>query len=182
MTAEAAKMTYMAPAKEKPAIRHAVIQIILASIIALFLASGYAWDMMAKTSTSILVSAGIHATYVSPLYLMYVRLLDGSVVGFQVLLECSGLITLLIFSFVSALTIGLLKGDLRMKLIWFLLSTFIGFTWNLSRLAAVIAVAYNFGMDAFTFIHYVLAPTIDFVWVVSAWALGMSWLKREESS
>jgi exosortase/archaeosortase family protein len=175
-------MTYTTPGKEKPATIHAIIQIFLASIIALFLASGYAWDIMARSATSILGSSGIQATYVSPLYLMYVKLADGSVVGFQVLVECSGLITILIFSFISALTIGLLKGALKRKLVWFLLSTSIGFIWNLSRLTAVIAVAYFFGMDAFSFVHYVLAPTVDFVWVVSAWALGMSWLKGEEST
>jgi exosortase/archaeosortase family protein len=176
-------MTYTTPEteKEKPTIGHAVIQILLTLMIALFLASGYAWDVMARFTASILGSSGIEATYVSSLYLIYVRLANGSTVGFQVLTECSGLITLLIFSFISALTIGLLKGALTRKLIWFLLSVFIAFVWNLSRLVAVIAVAYAFGMDAFSFVHYILAPTIDFVWVVSAWALGMSWLKKEES-
>jgi len=165
--------------KEKPIFRHAVVLAFLATIIALFLASGYAWDLIARMATAVLELSGVHTDYVSPQFLMYVRLLDGNVFGFQVLMECSGLITLLIFSFISALTIGLLKGDLKAKLVWFILSTSIGFLWNLSRLAAVIAIAYNFGLDAFYFAHFVLAPTIDFIWVVSTWALGMSWLKRE---
>jgi exosortase/archaeosortase family protein len=179
--AGATAMEYTIPEKGKPMIHHAVIQVFLTSVIALFLASGYALEIMAKSATLILNSSGIHASYVSPLYFIYVRLVDGSVVGFQVPMECSGLITLLILGLVSALTIGLLKGALKRKLIWFLLSAFIGFIWNLGRLVVVIAIAYNFGMSAFSFVHYVLAPTIDFVWVVSTWALGMSWLKKEES-
>jgi exosortase/archaeosortase family protein len=165
--------------KEKPALRHAIVLVSLALVIALFLASGYAWDLTAGTATTILNLAGIRTNYVGPQYLMYVKLLDGSVVAFQVLMECSGLITLLIFSFISSFTVGLLKGNLKTKLVWFMISAAVGFTWNLSRLAAVIAVAYNFGMTAFSFVHFVLAPTIDFVWVVSTWSVGMSWLKRE---
>jgi len=173
-------MTTTAPNKQKPAYRHATVQACLALIIAVFLASGYAWDLTARTTMKILDAAGIHTVYVAPEFLIYVRLLDGTVVGFQVLLECSGLITLLVFTFISAFTIGLLNGSLKTKILWFGLSVLVGFVWNLSRLASVIAIAYSFGLAAFSFTHYVLAPTIDFVWVVSSWALGMSWLKKEE--
>ncbi|HIE18424.1 TPA: exosortase/archaeosortase family protein, partial [Candidatus Bathyarchaeota archaeon] len=159
----------------------AAIQLVFAFILAAFLASGYAWDIIARAAVNLLEATGIQAAYVSRLFLMYVRLLDGSVVGFQVLLECSGLITLLIFTFISSLTIGLLRGSLKIKIVWFLLSISVGFMWNLFRLASVIAVAYNFGIPAFWFVHYILAPTIEFVWIVSAWALGMSWLKRRRS-
>jgi len=175
-------MTYTTLGKEKPAFRHAIIHVSLALIVALFLASGYAWDLTARMSVDILSLAGIQAEYVSPLFLMYVRLLDGTVAGFQVLIECSGLVTLLVFTFISTFTIGLLKGPLKIKLLWFTLSILIGFVWNLSRLASVIAIAYNFGLPAFSFAHYILGPTIDFVWVVSSWALGMSWLEKEEST
>ncbi|MCW4021173.1 MAG: exosortase/archaeosortase family protein, partial [Candidatus Bathyarchaeota archaeon] len=150
-------------------------------IVALFLASGYAWDLSARTSTNLLNLAGIQTEYVSQQFLMYVRLLDGTVIGFQVLIECSGLITLLVFAFISVFTIGLIKGTLTTKLGWFTLSVAVGFVWNLCRMASVIVVAYNFGLPAFEFAHYILAPTIDFVWVVSLWAVGMSWLKKEES-
>ena len=175
-------MAHLPSYKEKPEFLHAAVQLAFAFALAAFLASGYAWDLIAHAAASILEAAGIQTSYVSRLFLMYVRLLDGSVVGFLVLLECSGLITLLIFAFISSLTIGLLKGSLKTKLVWFLMSMSVGFMWNLFRLASVIAVAYSFGIPAFEFIHYVLAPTIDFVWIVSSWALGMSWLKREGST
>ncbi len=160
-------------------VRHAAILVCLAVILSLFLATGIAWDMTARASTSILEFSGIGTQYVGDQYLMYVRLMDGSVVGFQIQLECSGLITLLVFTFVSAFTVGLLKGSLRNKLVWFLLSAGMGFVWNISRLAAVIAVAYNFGITAFSFVHFILAPSVDFLWIVSAWGIGMSWLKKE---
>jgi len=181
INASASKMSHISPNKEKPQFLHAAIQLAFAFALAAFLASGYAWDAIARAAISILNAAGIQTAYVSNLFLMYVRLLDGKVVGFMILLECSGLITLLIFAFISSMTIGLLKGNLKIKLAWFLMSLSVGFLWNLFRLTSVIAIAYSFGISAFEFVHYVLAPTIDFVWIVSFWALGMSWLKREES-
>jgi len=167
--------------KERPRISHAMLQLTLSFILAAFLASGYAWDMIARASVRMLESVGIKVKYLSDLFLMYVRLLDGSVVGFQVLLECSGLITLLIFAFISSLTIGLLNGNLFVKTAWFIFSASIAFLWNLLRLASVIAIAYNFGLEAFRLAHFVLAPTIDFLWVVSLWALGMSLIRRRRS-
>jgi len=172
-------MTYGDTGKEKPAFHHAAIQVSLALVFALFLVSGQAWDLMARICTAALDYAGIQNEYVSPLYLIYVRLLDGTVVGFEVLVECSGLISLLVFSFISAFTIGLLRGALATKLIWFILSLGAGILWNLGRLISVIAVAYHFGLPAFSFVHYILAPAVDFVWIVSLWAVGMSWLKKE---
>ena len=175
-------MTYMTAGKEKPVFHHAAIQASLALAFASFLSSGQSWDLIARTCISILNFAGIQSSYVSPLYLIYIRLLDGMVVGFEVLVECSGLITMLVFAFISCFTIGLLKGALTRKLIWFILSVAIGFVWNIGRLASVMAVAYYYGLPAFSFIHYIFAPTIDFIWIVSLWAVGMSWLNKEESA
>jgi len=177
-------MVHLPLEKERPMFRHAAIQGSLALIIAIFLASGYAWDITARATTVILNYIGIRTEYVSPLLLMYVRLLDGTIVGFQVLMECSGLITVAIFAAISTFTIGLLKGSILTKTIWFLLSIGTGLVWNLNRLVIVIAVAYNFGLTAFSFVHYLLAPFVDFIWVVSMWSLGMSWLKsgKEEIS
>jgi len=172
-------MAYTVTTKERPRFLHASVQLALAFTLAAFLATGQAWDMIARAAIKVLEAVGIQTAYVSRLFMMYVRLMDGSVVGFQVLIECSGLVTLLIFAFISSLTVGLLGGSLKIKIAWFLLSVFVGFMWNLLRLISVVAVAYSFGIPAFEFIHYILAPTIDFVWIVSAWALGMSWLRRE---
>ncbi len=175
-------MGYGGTGKEKPVFSHAAIQLSLALILAFFLASNQAWDLIARICIGMLSSVGIQTAYVNPLYLIYVRLLDGTIAGFEVLVECSGLITMLVYAFISSFTIGLLRGNLVVKLVWFVLSISIGFLWNVCRLASVISVAYYYGLSAFSFIHYILAPTIDFVWIVSLWAIGMSMLKRGESA
>ncbi|RLI12144.1 hypothetical protein DRO35_03730, partial [Candidatus Bathyarchaeota archaeon] len=97
--------------KEKPQILHAAIQIALSLMLAALTMSTYTWDIIARTTAEVLKTTGIKTAYVSNLFLLYVRLLDGRVVGFRVLLECSGLITLIIFTFISALTIGLFSGS-----------------------------------------------------------------------
>ena len=164
--------------KEKPQILHAAIQIALSLMLAALTMSTYTWDFIARITAEVLKTAGIKTTYVSNLFLLYVRLLDGRVVGFRVLLECSGLITLIIFAFISALTIGLLSGRLKVKLAWFIVSIIACFSWNIFRLISVIAVAYSFGYSAFEIIHYIFAPMIDFVCIISLWSVGLSWLRR----
>jgi len=171
-------LTYSEP-KKKPRFKHALILVLLAVAFTLFLVSGYAWDLIGKTTTWILNSVGIRADYVSPLYLIYVKLIEGSLVGFQVLVECSGLVTVAIFSFIYTFTIGLLKGSILNKVLWFLLSIGVGFIWNINRLAFVIIITYNFGLSAFSSIHYLIGPFIDFLWVTTMWSLSMSRLKKE---
>jgi len=144
--------------KERPVFSHAAIQLSLALILAFFLASNQAWDLIARICIGMLSSIGIQTAYVNPLYLIYVRLLDGTIAGFEVLVECSGLITMLVYAFISSFTIGLLRGNLVVKLVWFVLSIGIGFLWNICRLTSVISVAYYYGLFAFSFVHYILAP------------------------
>ena len=164
--------------KEKPQILHAAVQVALALIIAALTMSAYTWNFIAYTTAEALKTAGIKTAYISDLFLLYVRLLDGRVVGFRVLLECSGLITLIIFTFISALTIGLFSGSLKVKLAWFIMSIIVCFSWNIFRLISVIAVAYSFGYSAFEVIHYILAPTMDFICILSLWSVGLSWTRR----
>lgn len=175
-------MPYMSQEKEKPVFRHALIQGSIALALLIFLASSYSWDMTGWIASQILEATGIRVNYFRPSLLMYVRLLDGTLAGFQVLIECSGLVTVSVFALISTFTIGLLRGSIWTKLGWFLLSTGVGILWNINRLALVIAVAYNFGLVAFSFMHYLVGPAIDFLWVVSMWALGMSLLDRQEES
>ena len=165
--------------KEKPQILHAAIQIALSLMLAALTMSTYTWDIIARTTAEVLKTTGIKTAYVSDLFLLYVRLLDGKVVGFRVLLECSGLITLIIFTFISALTIGLFSGSLKVKLAWFIMSIIVCFSWNIFRLISVIAVAYSFGYSAFEVIHYIFAPTMDFICIISLWSIGLSWMRRE---
>ncbi len=170
----------MEAARERPVFGHAIVQGILAFFITIFLASPYAWDLTARATTTILNIVGVRTSYTTPLSPMYVRLMDGTLSGFNILLECSGLITVALFSFISTLTIGLLKGSLMKKMVWFILSVAVGLFWNVNRLVVVIIIAYRFGLSTFSFTHYFLGPFIDFVWVVSMWALGMSSIQRKE--
>jgi len=163
----------------RPAFKHAVVLGLLALGVALFLASANAWDLIGKGTTWLLNGIGVRADYVSPLFLIYVRLTNGTLVGFQVLAECSGLVTVAVFSFIYALTVGLLRGSILSKIAWLLLSVLVGFLWNINRLVLVIVTAYGLGLPSFSFTHYLLGPFIDFLWVVTMWSLSMSRLKGE---
>lgn len=164
--------------RKRPTFRHTVVLGLLALSVALFLASGHSWDLIGKLTTWALNVAGIRADYLSPLYLIYVKLMNGTVVGFQVLIECSGLVTVAVFSFIHTVTIGLLEGSILRKVAWLLLGVGVGFLWNINRLVLVIIIACNLGLSVFSFTHYLLGPFIDFLWVVTMWSLGMSRLKE----
>ena len=166
--------------REKPAFKHAAIQGVLALSTTLFLTSHYAWDLMARVTAGILNLAGVKTIYTSPLSPLRVKLMDGTLARFDILFEYSGLVTVAIFGFIFTFTIGLLKAPLLNKIGWFLISIGIGLLWNINRLALVIIIAYNFGLPTFSFTHYLLGPFIDFLWVVSMWSLGMSWMRKEE--
>ena len=168
--------------KENPLFHHATVILFLTVVLALFAASSYALDLTVGISTKVLNLAGIQASYVSQQSFVQIRLMDGAVVDFPVTVEVSGFTTLLVFSFIFAFTVGLLRGALLVKLAWFIVAIGLGYAWKIGQLVAVIAIAHDFGLDAFTFARYVLAPSTDFVWIVSLWALGMSWLEREKST
>ena len=175
-------MAYPEPRKTKPVFKHALVLGPLASAVALFLATGYAWDLIGKTTTWFLNAIGFSVYYLSPLRLASVQLLDGTIAGFHVLIQCSGLVTVAIFSFIYIFTVGLLKGSLLNKITWFLLSISVGFLWNINRLTLVVIIAYNFGLSAFSFAHYILGPFVDFLWIIVMWSLSMSRLRVEEIS
>jgi exosortase/archaeosortase family protein len=150
----------------------------VAIVVAFFLSSSYCWNLTAGLATGLDSFFGVPARYLGEQLAIYVMLPDGRLAVFQVLLECSGLVTLMIFAFLSAFTIGLLKGSLKVKLAWFGLSLAFGYIWNLFRVSLVVAMAYEFGMSAYSFTHYILGPTIDFLWIVCLWAVGLALLKR----
>lgn len=164
--------------KSKPMFIHALIQGILALVISVFLASENSWHLVARATSEALNALGVRTDCVTPVSIE-VRLMDGTLAVFQILIECSGIITVAVFSFISTFTVGLLRGSFLKKIFWFFLSVGVGFLWNINRLVLVLIIAYNFGLSAFSFSHYLLGPFIDFIWVVSMWSLGMSWLRGE---
>jgi exosortase/archaeosortase family protein len=150
----------------------------VAIVVAFFLSSSYCWNLTAGLATALDSFFGVPVRYLSEQLTIYVTLPDGGLAVFKVLLECSGLVTLMIFAFLWTFTIGLLKGSLLVKLMWFGLSLAFGYVWNLFRLSLVMAMAYEFGMPAYSFTYYVLGPTVDFLWIVCLWAVGLALLKR----
>ena len=168
--------------KEKPRYSDALALGLLAIALCSLLVVGYAWDMAAKASVGLLYLANIKTYYLAPLPTVFMRLLDGSTVGFQILVECSGFVSVAIFSFLFVFTVGLFKGRLRTKIVFFILSIVIGLIWNVNRLAFVMAVAYRFGLGAFFVVHYIVSPTIDFLWIVAMWSLTMSRLRIETAA
>lgn len=168
--------------KEKPLFHHAAVILFLTVVLALFVASNYALDLTAEMTAKVLDLGGIQARYLRQQSLIQARLMDGVAVDFPVTIDVSGFTTLLVFSFIFAFTVGLLRGTLVMKLAWFITAIGLGYAWKIGQLVVVIAIAHDFGLNAFTFARYILAPSTDFVWIVSLWAFGMSWLKKEETT
>ena len=164
----------------KPAFHHALVILLLTVIIALLAASSHMLRLTAHISVKVLDLMEIKAEYLSRESLMRVRLIDGAIVAFPITIQCSGLITLLIFAILSAFTVGLLTGALITKLTWFISSITLGYAWKTCQLASIMAIAHTFGLDGFTFARYILAPSTDFAWIVSLWAVGMSWLRKED--
>ena len=164
----------------KPSFHHAAVILLLTVILGLLAASSHVLRLTARISVELLDLMEIQAEYLSEESLIRVKLIDGAIVAFPVTIQCSGLITLLIFAVISAFTVGLLRGALITKLAWFISSISLGYAWKICQLALVMAIAHNFGLDGFTFARYVLAPSTDFAWIVSLWAVGMSWLRRED--
>ena len=166
--------------REKPNYRHALGQVALAVAIAVVLASPISWNVTADIVSRFLSFGSITHYYVNGIRTptLFVKLTDGSIVGFLVLIECSGIIGVIIFTLLVAPTMGLLGGSFKFKMAWLLLSVAIGLLWNINRLTLVVTTAYYFGMGVFTFIHYILAPFIDFLWMVAMWSFGTSFLKR----
>ena len=171
----------MSITKDKPHFLHACLLGILAIGFAMFLSSGLAWDLTAIASKTILDIANIDSSYSSSIFTVFISLLNGSNIGFMVLAECSGLVSVAIFSFIFVFTIGLLSGPLLTKITWFIVGICVGLLWNIGRLAFVMGVAYQFGLDAFFWFHYIVGPSIDFIWVVSVWTLAMSRLRYRKA-
>jgi len=175
-------MRHARTGKEKPLFHHAAVILFLTVVLALLVASSYALELTAEVTAKVLDLGGIQARYLREQSLIQVRLMDAVVVDFPVTVEVSGFTTLLVFSFVFAFTVGLLRGALVLKVAWFITAIGLGYAWKVGQLVAAIAIAHDFGLNALILAGYILAPSTDFVWIVSLWALGMSWLKKEETT
>jgi exosortase/archaeosortase family protein len=162
----------------RPNIRDAILEVsLVVGVTVLFLLPSW-WELIAVLASLVLAQGGVPNLFASSAQpVIYVRLNDGQVIGFSILLECAGFITVAIYGIISALTMGLMRVRLAYKMQWLVAGMAIGTAWNVTRLVIVIAVAYFFGVDAFGLVHFVLAPFVDFLWIVVVWTLGMSYLE-----
>ncbi len=164
----------------KPNFGAALAQGGLAAAFAILLALPYAWDLTAQVTHAILSVGGVPSVLVlapnDPT--LYVKAADGSITAFSILVECSGLVTVAIFGFLLAATMGLLQGPFWFKASWAAVGTAVGVFWNINRLVLSASTAHYVGMEAFRLIHYVFSPMVDFLWMVVVWSVGMSLMSR----
>ncbi len=162
----------------EPNYRDAAIEAsLVVGVTVLFLLPSW-WEVIATLASLVLAQGGVPNLYAGTIQpVVYVRLQDGQVVGFSILLECSGFITVAIYGGISSLTMGFMRARLVYKLEWLFAGMAVGMAWNVARLVIVIATAYFLGLDAFGLMHFVLAPFVDFLWIVVVWTLGMSYLE-----
>ncbi|MFQ6086034.1 MAG: exosortase/archaeosortase family protein [Candidatus Bathyarchaeia archaeon] len=166
--------------KEKPQVLHAIGQAAVAIPIMLFLLSPVSWEATAETVSWLLNWVGIGNGYANIMFrspTIFIPVGPGKITGFAILTECSGLFATAVFAAITIPTIGLLRGPFWFKASWLLFGTGVGLFWNIGRLTIVLSIAAYFGMGAFSVAHYVLAPFIDFLWMLSIWALGISKLR-----
>jgi len=90
--------------------------------------------------------------------------------------QYSGMISIMFFGFIMLTTMFLLRGPLWFKSLVLTLGIFIGFVWNISKLALISSVLYFYDPYFFKFFNYVLAPFTDFIWMITIWSLGMGHL------
>jgi hypothetical protein len=95
----------------------------------------------------------------------------------HLILEGSALVSIVIFNMLSILLTFPLKGPLWCKILWLGLGNLAGSAWNLIRLSLINATA---ELVTLNFLHFVIGPTIDFLWMVPIWAVGLSVLVSAE--
>lgn len=86
----------------------------------------------------------------------------------------SAFVSIAVFDFLFVFLIFPLKGPLLRKVFLLLLGNIVGLAWYLIRSSFGAASVSYLKVDAFKVLYVVLAPIVDFVWIVSVWSLGLS--------
>ncbi len=164
----------------KPNFGAALAQGGIAIVFAIFLALPIAWQLTAQVTHEVLTIGGVPSILdpnpSDPV--LYVKAAEGDITAFNILLECSGLATVAIFGFLLAATMGLLQGPFWFKASWATIGTAVGVFWNVNRLVLSASAAHYVGMEAFSLVHYIFSPMVDFLWMVVVWSVGMSLMSR----
>jgi len=102
------------------------------------------------------------------------RLLDGTDFRIVMTWQRSGIISIMIFSLMFITLTFPLKGLLWCKVAWLGLGNVVGLAWNVVRLSLMFVAIYYFGTPAFGVVDFITGPTLDFIWVVPVWSVGLS--------
>ncbi len=92
--------------------------------------------------------------------------------------SCSGLISLCLISIVFAPFLFTIKGPLRVKILWLLITIGFSVILNILRISIVTATLYYFGGLAFLLLHYLVGAFVDFVYIVAFYSLALFHLTK----
>jgi len=167
-----------APSREKPQYLHVAIGLALVLLLCRVLLYTDVWAMITSAIAQTLSFGNIANFVVGSTIVLH--LTDETLMWVMVTWQCSGILSLIIFGLISVPLLFPLRGPLWVKVLWLGVSCIIGLTWNLVRLSLTVFSAYYFGLSAFKFIHFIVGPFIDFIWMVVMWVVGLSLIMKTE--
>jgi len=85
----------------------------------------------------------------------------------------------MIFNLLFVLLTFPLRGLVWCKILWLGMGDIIGLMWNLIRAFLITLTVETRG--ALNVVTFVIGPTVDFLWMVPVWAIGLSALAEAQS-
>lgn len=107
-----------------------------------------------------------------PLYTLHWVTIDWS---------CSGVIGLCLITLIYTPFLFALRGPLRVKVFWLLITIGFSVIWNLLRMSLVTATLYYFGLSVFLLFHYFAGAFIDFIYIITFYSLALYHLSKFEA-
>ena len=96
--------------------------------------------------------------------------------------SCSGVVILMLITFIFAPFLFTVKGPLWIKLLFLALTIGFSVVWNIVRISLTIASLYYFGDLAFLLLHYIAGVFVDFIYIVTFYSLALGQLAKHETS
>jgi len=167
--------------KERPHLLHVAVGLVLVAFFGYFLLR-YLQMFTSETIMQTLSLAGItyDKTWTTEEPAILMKLVDATDFRMVMTWQRSGFLSMAIFSLLFVLLAFPLSGPLWCKIAWLGLGNVVGLVWNFVRLFLSVMAAYYLGEGAFKVVDFVTGPTIDFLWVVPVWSLGLSLLACAE--
>lgn len=96
--------------------------------------------------------------------------------------SCSGVIILLLITFIFTPFLFAVNGPLWIKLLFLASTLAFSVVWNIMRLSLTIASLYYFGDLVFLLLHYLAGVFVDFIYIVTFYSLALGQLTKHEMS